>query len=184
MTATRSRTTDGRSEQAIAAPVRLIISDVDGVLTDGRIIYDSGGVETKCFHVRDGLGIKLWQRCGFHFAILSARSSPAVAARAAELAIERVLQGIESKWPAAEQLITELGLTPDQTCYIGDDLADLSVMRRVGLAAPVADASDDVRARADWTLRLPGGAGAVRELIERLLRAQSRWEQAVAAAYP
>ncbi|WP_153557486.1 KdsC family phosphatase [Roseimaritima sediminicola] len=165
------------SDASLAAKIKLILSDVDGVLTNGQIIYDNSGVETKAFHVRDGLGIKLWQRAGHQFGILTSRNSQIVRMRAAELGIETVRQGIESKWPAAAEMIEALGLTPEQTCYIGDDLPDLSVLRRVALPIAVADAAADVRAAATWITKAAGGEGAVREVIERLLRAQDVWEE-------
>ncbi len=160
-----------------AAPITCILSDVDGVMTDGRIIYDGNGVETKRFHVRDGLGIKLWMKSGFSFGILTARTSSIVPQRALELGIEHVMQGYEDKWPAAEKMISELGCEPDQVCYIGDDLPDLAVMGNVGLAVAPADAAADARTAAKWVLRSPGGDGAIRELTERLLRAKQRWEE-------
>lgn len=161
----------------IAEPITCILSDVDGVMTDGRIIYDGQGVETKRFHVRDGLGIKLWMKSGFSFGILTARTSTIVPQRAQELGIQHVLQGYEDKWPAAQQMIAALGCEPDQVCYIGDDLPDLAVMRNVGLAVAPADAATDVRNVAKWVLQTAGGGGALRELTERLLRAKQRWEE-------
>ncbi len=171
------------TDEELAAGIELILSDVDGVLTNGQIIYDNSGVEIKAFHVRDGLGIKLWQRAGLHFGILTARNSQIVRIRAAELGVEIVRQGFEQKWPAAAEVIAGLGLTPEQTCYIGDDLPDLPVLRRIGLPVAVADACHDVRNGAIWTTRAAGGCGAVREVIERLLRAKDRWEE-VAAINP
>ena len=167
----------GQSDTETAAPITCILSDVDGVMTDGRIIYDGNGVETKRFHVRDGLGIKLWMKSGFSFGILTARTSTIVPQRALELGIEHVLQGYEDKWPAAEKMISDLGCEPNQVCYIGDDLPDLAVMRKVGLAVAPADAATDTRNTAKWILRSPGGDGAIRELTERLLRAKQRWEE-------
>jgi len=169
------------ADPQLAEPIQMILSDVDGVLTDGRIIYDNAGVETKAFHVRDGLGIKLWQNLGFHFGILTARSSQVVRLRAAELGVEVVRQGVSEKWPAALEIIEQFGLTPPQVCYIGDDLPDLCVLNKVGLSVTVADASLDVRQSVQWTTRLPGGGGAVRELVERLLRGKDRWEESVSA---
>ncbi len=157
--------------------IRLILSDVDGVLTDGGIIYDNQGVETKKFHVRDGLGIKLWMRTGHQFGLLTARSSHVVRVRAAELEIPIVRQGFSDKWSAASQIIADLQLNPDEVCHIGDDLPDLNVMQRVGLAVAVADAVDEVRAVAHVTTKLPGGRGAVRELVELILKQQKRWEE-------
>lgn len=161
----------------LAAPITCILSDVDGVMTDGRIIYDEAGLETKRFHVRDGLGIKLWMRSGFSFAILTARSGEIVKHRAKELGIEQVLQGYEDKWPAAQRMIAELGCELHQVCYIGDDLPDIAVMRKVGLAVAPADAAADTKTAANWILQQSGGDGAVRELIEGLLRAKQRWEE-------
>src|SRR5205823_1624429 len=109
--------------------VELILSDVDGVLTDGAIWYDNQGVELKGFHIRDGLGIKLWQRAGFRFGVLTARASHIVKLRASELGVDIVRQGFEDKLPAAQEIIQECRLTPEQVCYIGDDLTDLPVMR-------------------------------------------------------
>ncbi len=170
-----------RSDAEIAAEITCILSDVDGVMTDGRITYltDEGGVlrESKSFHVRDGLGIKLWMRSGFHFGIVTARTSSLVAHRAAELGIAHVGQGATNKWAAAAAMIQTMGIRPEQVCYIGDDLPDLDVMQRVGLAAAPDDAITDVREAAHWTLRARGGDGVLRELIERLLRGGDRWRE-------
>ncbi len=164
------------NDRQLAEPIRLILSDVDGVLTDGRIIYNDTGVEIKAFHVRDGQGIKLWRQAGYHFGIITARTSRAVQLRAQELRIDLVRQGVDDKWQAAAEMIRHFDLTPGQVCYIGDDLPDLSVMTRVGLPIAVADAALDVRRVARWTTRASGGQGAVRELIERLLKAKSQWK--------
>ena len=160
-------------------PIQLIISDVDGVLTDGGITFDNQGIETKKFHVRDGMGIKLWQRAGYHFAILTARSSHIVKLRAAELDISIVRQGFEDKYPVAQQIMEELKLAPENVCYIGDDLTDLRVMTSVGLGVAVADAASDVRSAAHMTTNLAGGQGAVRELVEKILQTQKRWDELV-----
>ncbi len=162
---------------AIAEPIEFILSDVDGVMTDGRLIFDNAGLESKQFHVRDGLAIKLWQRSGLAFGILTSRSSQIVRNRAAELGVTHLRQGFEDKLPAAIELMEQVGVTPAQTCYVGDDLPDLRVMRRVGLSVAPRDACRDVRDTATWVLESGGGEGAVRELIERLLRAKSRWEE-------
>ncbi len=160
----------------IAKPIRLILSDVDGVMTDGSIVLDNSGIETKSFHVRDGLGIKLWQKAGFHFGILTARNSQIVKLRAAELGVALVRQGFSDKLPAAREMMQSLQIQPAETCYIGDDLQDLPVMFEVGLSVAVADAAPEVLSFAKWGLKTAGGRGALRELIERLLRAKSRWE--------
>jgi len=165
------------SDRLIAEPIQLILSDVDGVMTDGRIIYDNAGIETKVFNVRDGLGIKLWQKSGFAFGIVTSRTSQIVRLRAAELGVTHVRQGFDEKLPAALDVMLQLGVEPAKVCYIGDDLPDLAVMRCVGLAVAPADACTDVRRVAKWVMRNAGGEGCVRELIERLLKAKSRWEE-------
>lgn len=159
--------------------VELILSDVDGVLTDGGIWYDNQGVELKAFHIRDGLGIKLWQRAGFSFGLLTARTSHIVKVRAQELGIHLVRQGFENKLPAAQDILRELRLDADQACYIGDDLTDLPVIRHVGLGVAVADAVAEVRSAAGYITKSPGGRGAVRELIELVLKSKGRWEDVV-----
>jgi 3-deoxy-D-manno-octulosonate 8-phosphate phosphatase (KDO 8-P phosphatase) len=159
--------------------VELLLSDVDGVLTDGGVMFDNQGIELKQFHIRDGLGIRLWQKAGFPFGIFTARSSHIVKLRAAELNIGIVRQGFEDKLPVAKEVIASLRLKPEQVAYIGDDLTDLSVIRYVGLGVAVADAAKEVRAAAHYVTRLPGGRGAVRELIELLLNAKNRWEDLI-----
>ena len=159
--------------------VELLLSDVDGVLTDGGVIFDNQGIELKQFHIRDGLGIRLWQKAGFKFGLLTARSSHIVKMRAAELNIEIVRQGFEDKLPVAKDVIAGLRLKPEQVCFIGDDLTDLPVIRYVGLGVAVGDAVKEVRAAADYVTRLPGGRGAVRELIELVLNAKNRWEDLI-----
>jgi YrbI family 3-deoxy-D-manno-octulosonate 8-phosphate phosphatase len=159
--------------------IELILSDVDGVLTDGGVLFDNQGIESKQFHIRDGLGIKLWQKAGFRFGLLTARSSHIVKVRAAELNVGIVRQGFENKLPAAKQLIAELDLTPEQVCHIGDDLTDLSLIRYVGLGVAVADAVREVRDAARYVTELPGGRGAVREVVELLLRSKNRWDDLI-----
>jgi YrbI family 3-deoxy-D-manno-octulosonate 8-phosphate phosphatase len=160
-------------------PIELILSDVDGVLTDGSIVYDNQGIETKRFFVRDGLGIRLWQRAGGKFGLVTARSSHIVKVRAAELGIEIVRQGSEQKRTITDQIAAELGLPPQKVCYIGDDLPDLAAMQHVGLAVAVADACAEVREAAHYVTTSSGGRGAVRETIELILKVQRRWEDIV-----
>jgi YrbI family 3-deoxy-D-manno-octulosonate 8-phosphate phosphatase len=159
--------------------IELILSDVDGVLTDGGVLYDNQGIEIKQFSVRDGLGIKLWQKAGFRFGLLTARTSHIVKIRAAELNIEIVRQGFEYKLTAAREIIRDLGLNEGQVAYIGDDLPDLSVLRSVGLGVAVADAVREVRNAADYVTGAAGGRGAVRETIEMILKSKNRWEDLI-----
>lgn len=161
--------------------IQLILSDVDGVLTDGGITYDNQGIESKSFHVRDGLGIKLWQRTGHKFGIITARSSHIVKLRMAELGVETVRQGSQDKLPVGLQLIRDMGLEPNQVCYVGDDLSDLPLLARVGLAVSVADGVAEVRSMAHVTTKLSGGQGAIRELVEMILKSQNRWEELLQA---
>ena len=156
-------------------PIELILSDVDGVLTDGRIVLDNQGIETKRFHIRDGMGIRLWQKAGYRFGLITLRSSQVVKTRAAELSIEIIRQGTKDKSVALRQILDELGLAAAQVCYLGDDLPDLSVVRAVGLGVAVADACEELRDAADHVTNAPGGQGAVRETIEMILKAQRRW---------
>jgi 3-deoxy-D-manno-octulosonate 8-phosphate phosphatase (KDO 8-P phosphatase) len=160
-------------------PIELILSDVDGVLTDGLILLDNQGIECKQFHIRDGLGIRLWQRAGGQFGLVTSRSSQIVKQRAAELSIDIVRQGSEEKLQTVQEIQKLLDLQLHQICYIGDDLLDLPVVRRVGLGVAVADACAELRAAAAYVTTLPGGRGAVRETIEMILKAQRRWEDLV-----
>jgi 3-deoxy-D-manno-octulosonate 8-phosphate phosphatase (KDO 8-P phosphatase) len=155
--------------------IELLVADVDGVLTDGIIAIDAEGGEIKRFHVRDGLGYALWHRAGKLSAILSGRRAAAVERRAAELSIGEVLQGHDAKAGPFGDLIGRLGLEPRQVCYVGDDLPDLPVLRAVGLAACPADAVAEVRDAAHLITRAPGGRGAVREVVEVILKAQGKW---------
>ncbi len=157
-------------------PIRLVLCDVDGVLTDGGIYYDDGGGETKRFHVRDGLGIRLWQRAGGHFGLVTKRNSPVVARRAEELGITIVVQHAVDKLAAVKRVTADLGIRLDETCYVGDDLPDLAVLRAVGLPVAVGDACDEVLAAAHLVTR-PGGTGAVREVVETILKNQGRWSR-------
>ncbi len=164
-------------------PIQLILSDVDGVLTDGSITFDNQGIETKTFHVRDGLGIKLWQRSGHKFGIITARSSHIVKVRMTELGVDIVRQGSDNKLPVGIQLIDELGLKPEQVCYVGDDLSDLGLLSHVGLAVTVGDGATELKTVAHITTKSAGGKGAIRELIETILRTQKRWDELLQAYY-
>jgi 3-deoxy-D-manno-octulosonate 8-phosphate phosphatase (KDO 8-P phosphatase) len=165
--------------QERARGVRLMIFDVDGVLTDGTLLYGPGGEELKRFSAHDGHGIKMLAASGVSCALLSGRRSAAVAARAAELGIETVFQGVEDKLEIFEQLIAQQRLTVQQTAYMGDELVDLPVLTRCGLACAPREAPEAVRTRVHYVAQAPAGRGAVREVCELLMRAQSTFEQAL-----
>jgi 3-deoxy-D-manno-octulosonate 8-phosphate phosphatase (KDO 8-P phosphatase) len=153
--------------------------DVDGVLTDGRIVYTDNDVELKAFHVRDGSGLKLWHLAGKKSAIISGRTSRAVEVRAAELGIGLVLQGMSDKQAGFQQVLTQTGLRAEQVCGVGDDIPDVPLLRQCGLAVAVADACPEARAAARYVTKAAGGHGAVRETIELILRCQDRWQKLV-----
>jgi YrbI family 3-deoxy-D-manno-octulosonate 8-phosphate phosphatase len=159
--------------------IELVLADVDGVLTPGQIVFNNQGIETKQFHIRDGLGIRLWQRAGYKFGLITGRSSHIVNIRAAELNVEIVRQTAEDKLPVAQEILSQLGLELRQTCYIGDDLPDVPVMRAVGLGVAVSDACAEVREAAHFVTTLAGGTGAVRETIEMILKGQRRWDDLI-----
>ncbi|MEN6577977.1 MAG: HAD-IIIA family hydrolase [Phycisphaerales bacterium] len=155
--------------------VELLVLDVDGVLTDGRLIVHSDGGESKCFHILDGHGIRMWQRAGLKVALLSGRVSQATTRRAQELEIPYVIQDCHSKLPALKQLLAELGLSPERVAYVGDDLMDLPIVRYVGFGVAVANAVDELKEHADYVTVRRGGEGAVREVIEHILKNSGRW---------
>ena len=157
--------------------IKLVIFDVDGVLTDGRIIYDDDGKETKSFDVKDGHGIKLLMRAGINAAIITARESKVVVHRAKNLGIELVYQGRKDKLEAFEEILEKTGLKPSETAYVGDDIIDLPVIRRAGFSAAVSDAVDEVKKRVDYVAGRPGGRGAAREVAEVILKTQGKWEE-------
>ncbi|OQY05093.1 MAG: hypothetical protein B6I25_06180 [Planctomycetales bacterium 4572_13] len=157
--------------------IQLLILDVDGVLTDGGIIIHSDGTESKRFSVLDGHRIKLWQRSGGLTAIISGRETAATTIRAEQLGITHIMQGCLEKLPAFEQLLDKVGLTPEQTAYVGDDLMDIPLVRRVGFGAAVANAVDEFKKHADFITQHAGGDGAVAEVIEHLLKKKMKWEE-------
>lgn len=156
--------------------IRLLILDVDGVMTDGRIIYDDHGNETKAFDVKDGHGLKLLQRAGFQVGIITGRQSPVVDRRAKELGIELVYQGAKDKLVPFQEILARIGLTAEQVAYVGDDFPDLPILRRVGFAATVADAIEELKPYVHYVTRQSGGRGAVREICDLLLKETGRWE--------
>lgn len=157
--------------------IRLLLLDVDGVMTDGRIIFDSNGVESKFFNVKDGHGIKMLQRAGIEVGIISGRESKVVANRATELGIERVFQKATDKLSPYLRILADTGYSDDEVAFVGDDLIDIPVLKRVGFAAAPADAVGEVLPFVHFVTRNPGGFGAVREISDMLLRAQGKWEE-------
>ena len=155
-----------------AKKIKLILLDVDGVLTDGRIIYDAKGVEIKAFHVRDGHGIKLAQKAGITIGIITGRNSEVVNIRARELGITEVHQGALEKITTYDGILERYGLSDDQVAFVGDDVVDVGIFRRVGLAVAVADADPEVKRFVHMTTRAEGGRGAVREFINLVLKHQ------------
>ena len=169
---------------ARARRIRLLLLDVDGVLTDGKILLHHDGTESKQFDIRDGTGIVLAQKAGIRVGLLSARQSAATEERAAQLRITLVHQGALDKRTTYEAIRRELTLEDAEIAFMGDDLLDLPVLGRVGLAAAPADAAEIVRRRVHWVSARRGGDGAVRELTELLLTAQDKWDDLVAEWLP
>ncbi len=166
-----------------AARVQLMIFDVDGVLTDGRLYFNAAGESLKAFHALDGQGIKLLKQAGIPSAIITSRSSEIVTTRARELGIEFVYQGVKAKSQAFTELLSRTGLTAEQSGYMGDDWPDLPVMQQVNFAAAPANAHVAVSAQAHWVTQASGGAGAVREICDLILRAQHRYDALLATIY-
>ena len=163
-----------------AAAVKVMIFDVDGVLTDGSLTYGPDGEVTKTFFVLDGLGIQLLNKTGVQTAIISARKSPIVVKRAADLGIAHVYQGIHDKRIGFAELLQATGVSPEECGYIGDDVIDLPLFTRVGLAITVPSGHPEVQHRAHYVTRIAGGKGAVREVCDMIMRAQGTYEQALA----
>ncbi len=159
-----------------AKVIKLLICDVDGVMTDGSLFFGDNGLEYKAFHSRDGLGIKMLQRSGIPLAVITARTSDVVTHRMKNLNIDLVFQGQLNKIQAFEQLCQQLDLSPEQVAYVGDDLVDLPVMKKAGLSIAVADAHERVIHAANWTTQHNGGHGAVRDVCELLMTAQGTLE--------
>jgi 3-deoxy-D-manno-octulosonate 8-phosphate phosphatase (KDO 8-P phosphatase) len=169
------------STEADAARIKLVLFDVDGVLTDGKILLHADGSESKTFDIKDGTAIVWALRLGLQVGFLSARSSAATSQRAAQLGVTLVHQGVRSKLDTYDQIVGSLRLEDDQIAYMGDDVLDLPVLSRVGLATAPADAVDDVRSRVHWVSDANGGNGAARELIRLILRAQGTWDSIVSS---
>ena len=160
------------------ARVRLFLCDVDGVLTDATVTMGEGS-ETKRFHIRDGLGLRLLQQNGIKVGWVSHRPSPATTRRAKDLKIDFLHQKSVPKVGAIEGIMKKAGVDWDQTCFVGDDLFDLGALKRAGLSVSVADGLEEARGVADYVTRQPGGEGAIREIAEVILKAQGKWERIV-----
>ncbi|HEX6853514.1 MAG TPA: HAD hydrolase family protein [Candidatus Polarisedimenticolaceae bacterium] len=173
---TASSEVDGRARR-----VRLVVLDADGVMTDGRITVFADGNESRNFFSRDGLAVKIGQRAGLRFAVISGRTSKVVDARARELGFVECLQGIHDKGATLRELAARQNVALDEVAFVGDDLVDLPAMRLSGFAAAPADADAEARAAAHWVTPSPGGRGAVRDFVELVLRAQGTWERITAA---
>lgn len=162
-----------------ASRVKLLLMDCDGVLTDGRLWLTADGEEQKAFHTHDGLGLSLLHRAGLKSGVISGRSSEALSRRAAELGVEFVRQGDPEKIAAFADVLQQAGVAEDEVAFVGDDLTDIPIMRRVEFAVAVADAVEETRSVAHYVTRARGGRGAVREVIEMILRSQGRWNDLV-----
>jgi 3-deoxy-D-manno-octulosonate 8-phosphate phosphatase (KDO 8-P phosphatase) len=161
--------------------IRLLLFDVDGVLTDGKVQIHGDGTESKQFDIKDGISMVWAQRAGLTVGLLSARSSASTAQRAEQLGIQLMHQGVVSKIETYQQIVEKAGVDDAEVAYMGDDIVDLAVLERVGLSTAPADAVEEVRSRVHWVSRENGGAGAARELIETILRAQGSWDGIVAS---
>jgi len=167
--------------KALAAKVRLIVFDVDGVLTTGQLVFGHEGEELKIFHCQDGLGISAARRAGLKTAIITGRWTTMVELRSAELRIDAVCQGVIDKLGALKELLKKYDITMEQVAYVGDDLNDLAVMTKVGLPCAVNNAVPEVKEIARYVAGRSGGSGAAREVIEMILKAQGKWTDIVAA---
>jgi len=156
--------------------IKMLVIDVDGVLTDGSVIINADGTESKKFNLLDGHGIKMWHRAGFKVAIISGRASEATTVRAKQLEIEYVIQGCKNKLPVFELLLEETKLSAEEIAYIGDDLLDIPLVTRAGLGVAVANAVAELKQKADLTTTVPGGSGAVREVVEYILKNTQKWQ--------
>jgi len=161
--------------------IKLLILDVDGVMTNGEIILDDQGRELKIFNVQDGFGIVLFQRAGYKTAILSARSTGSVTARAKDLKMNRICQNARPKIKVYKKLIRDLKIKDDQICFIGDDLPDIEVLKKVGFSVTVSNAVSEVKKIVDYVTKNEGGQGAVREVIELILKMNNKWSSVLKA---
>jgi 3-deoxy-D-manno-octulosonate 8-phosphate phosphatase (KDO 8-P phosphatase) len=163
--------------KADLAAIKMLVMDVDGVFTDGSVIISDEGILSRRFNYLDGHGIRLWHRAGFSSAIISGKDSQATAIRAGQLEIEHVAMGCTKKLPAFESLLARAGLGAEQVACIGDDLLDLPLIRRAGFSVAVANAVDELKEAADYVTIRPGGRGAVREVVEHILKTTGKWDR-------
>lgn len=164
-----------------ASKIQLLFLDVDGVLTDGRIIMNDRGEETKSFDVKDGLGLKMLMTCGVEVVIVSGRRSQVLEDRARDLGIDEIYQGVTDKRALCKKVMNNKGIKKEEVCCIGDDLPDFAMFMEAGLCIAVADAVKEVREKADYVTRNKGGFGAVREICEWILKSQGKWQDTLAA---
>ena len=160
--------------------IQLLLLDVDGVLTDGSIIFSDEASETKVFNVKDGYGLKLVMSTGIKVGLVTGRTSKALHRRCRDLGIKYIYDGVQQKAQLLDKIVLETGVDADNTAFIGDDLPDIPLMRRIGLSIAVADAHEMVRDYSDWITSAPGGRGAVREVCDALLKARGHWEKLMA----
>ena len=163
--------------------IKLVIVDNDGVLTDGRIVYGDHGDELKFFDVQDGFGLVMLRRAGFQTVIVSAKKSRVNTRRAKEAQVTKIYQNAFDKLKVFNQVLKQFKLTPDQICFVGDDLIDIPVLRRVGFAVVVPNAVPEAKKEAHWVTEKPGGRGAVREVADMILKAQGKWNDVTARYY-
>lgn len=162
-----------------ARKVKLLLLDVDGVLTDGKIIYDSEGRDLKIFDVKDGLGVYLLKKAGILTILITARSSKVIKLRAKDMEVEEIFENAEDKRKILDHILRKYRVSSKEVCFVGDDLVDLSVMKRVGLAISVRDSCPEIKKISDYITKRKGGEGAVREVCELILKAKRKWEDLV-----
>src|SRR3989338_988754 len=159
--------------------IKLLILDVDGVLTDGRIVYDSKGRDSKFFDVHDGLGVSLLRRAGLRTILITAKGSKTIKPRAKDMRVEEYYEDVFPKTKVLDKILLKHSVTNDEICFIGDDLVDLSIMKAIGFPVAVANASDDIKAVASYITQKTGGRGAVREVAELILKTQDKLDEAI-----
>jgi 3-deoxy-D-manno-octulosonate 8-phosphate phosphatase (KDO 8-P phosphatase) len=161
--------------------IKVLLLDVDGVLTDGRIVYDSRGRDSKFFDVHDGMGVHLLQKCGIPTALITAKGSRAIGPRARDMRVDKVYENISPKTRVLALILKRYGVSSEQLCFVGDDLVDICLMRKVGLPIAVANACPEVKKAALWETSREGGRGAVREVSELILKTQGKWSEVIKA---